>query len=216
MRHPRGRSRLRADRARRIAGRGAMGLLLGVLVSCGHSAERRAASKCLAPENWVVARPSDTVSRVGGDQAPVQAVAPQRNFDSAEIEVQGDSMTVEVSDPTGRSTLWNSWVGVISGGSLPGCKLEGTRISEVTPGETAPFIGYYLTSPISGTYRIQVLAHNTAQVFLTVGRRHNGRVMYGGANDERWIKRGKLAGWVADLSPASTDSCWVHLRRDTR
>jgi hypothetical protein len=186
-------------------------LCLGPLSACGDGTGRRSRATSEAPKTWIVAPPFDTIGR-DHSSGPDSSVRAARRYDSAEIEVQGDSMTVEVADPQGRSTCWQSWGGVLPGGSLPRCRLESILISEVAPGETAPWIAFYIDAPMSGTYRLTVRARNGQHVLIGVGRRYGGLGGYGGAEDERSIKGGDSASWLVDWSPTGSDSCWVHLR----
>ena len=124
---------------------------------------------------------------------------------------QEASMVVEIVDPEGRFTAWNSWDGEVSGGSLPRCKLGGILISQVASRETAPYIAYTLSSLIPGKYQIRIRALNSFQASLDVQRERNGWSPWCGASDTALMHRGRLASWVVHWSPSSAESCWVDL-----
>src|SRR5437764_233956 len=81
-----------------------------------------------APTNWVIAQPRDSTrgSAVTPEQWPPRSA---RDQNLAEVDVQGDSMTVTVMDEKGRTKAWNSWDGEAPDASLRNCTLEGTLVS---------------------------------------------------------------------------------------
>jgi len=163
------------------------------------------------PEKWIVASPMDTIGRGQSRNTSSGPLERQGKFDEGRISIQGDSMVVEIVDPEGRSTAWTSWDGEVAGGSLPRCKLDGILISQVEPGETAPYIAYTLSSPVPGKYQIRIRALDSFETSLDVHRERNRWSPWCGASDTALMHRGRLASWVVQWSPSSAESCWVHL-----
>jgi len=194
---------------RHVAALCALGLLATATGSCGQQSERPG-STAQAPERWVQVATVDTVDRVA------VARPAQREKNLAEISVQGDSLTLLVSDPSGRSSSWSSWGEPRSRGSLPRSKFSGIRVTEVDSGETAPSVELELLHPDSGDFRIMISARDQQVVYLHVGRRGNGAHDYGGDSDEITLDRGESVSWIASWTPGEPDSCWVRLKRELR
>jgi len=185
-------------------------LLALPLVGCGHRSGARPGAEG-PPEKWIVASPMDSIGHGESRNTSSGPLERPGKFDEAGISIQGDSMVVEIVDPEGRSTAWNSWDCAVAGGSLPRCKLDGILISQVAPGETAPYIAYTLSSPVPGKYQIRIRALTSFEAHLDVHRERNGWSPWCGASDTAQMHRGRLASWVVQWSPSSAESCWVHL-----
>ena len=193
-----------------------LGLVVCSVASSAHRSASGPSGVVAKHPIWVRTSPYDTimaskggVDTVGKMAAP--ALVPPRDNNSAEIEVQGDSMTVEVTAPSGLASSWCSWGGEVSESAIPRCAVSGIRVAEVDTGETAPSVQFQLLRPDSGRYRIRITDRDRQSVYLHVGRRSNGRQPYAGAEDDLWIRRGESKTWVTRWSPGDPDSCWVRL-----
>lgn len=214
----------------------AIALCALVLASCSPRARQPEQKVAKGTESWIQTSASDSFGWDSTAHAATSAEPTPRRSSSAEIDVQGDSMVVEVADADGRLVRWNSWSGELPGATLPGFKFdEEILISQVAPGETAPYVSFSLQPPAPAPYSIRIEARNRSTIFLHVTRRESTsrsnennqlRVWtdktgaqcgsghgYAGAGDEPLLERNAVMTWVAELSPVGQDSCWVRLSR---
>lgn len=163
-----------------------------------------------APETWVVASPSDTMGDM--PRSTERGMPVPSTLDLAEIRVIGDSLTVMVVDPAGRSTTWDSWAGQRPGGQIPRCARGDPPAYDDYTGERESSVLCSLASPADGTYRIRIIAHRAGHVHLSVQRRGGRRVDSASVSRDRNMAAGEHAKWSTSWSPHDDDFSWVDLR----